>query len=645
MKINNLIETNNFIDYLKILLSFSKRYTIMISASDTAVGLSFTDKHQALLLKLGLNINLIEQYGLGYAVLIDEGKVLLERLTTVPEEFIEEKLILNDIEIELISVGFFAPRRNCGLLKINGKNYSPNLRGLNIVVFDKVTGYVLDAVNFDTFTESFACRRPQQIIDGVNKFLELHPKVSFICFNRPAFPSKNRTENEEFIVRKSIGRADILNNLDKPVFAINNYYDVEGIKEVLNAPKSYHNINGVRKFEDIQGRYVNTAGGHRITLDQPSDAEKTIFLLGGCHIFGVGASDEHTIATFLQKLLNRSFPARKIIVQNYGYYLMEVKDAKSGEELKILNDLPVKPGDIILWNFSAIPNLPRIDMADSCYEPRNQEIYTDTMHMTPDGYLLTAKKLFQGLMDMNLFSSEKDILIQERSSRKYQEQLSQKNEYGFNQTENLELEAYKDILKEYYEAAFTKIIGSIVMNCNPFTLGHRYLIEQALQQCDFLVIFVVEEEKSEFSFDDRLYMVDEGTKDLENVVVIPSGRFIISTLTFSEYFNKSEIQDRTVDTSLDLSIFAREIAPCLHITKRFVGEEPMDNITKQYNENMKRILPEYGIELIEIPRMEKDGMAVSASRVRELMKKQEYEMVQELVPKTTYDYLLEIFAK
>ncbi|EFA28598.1 ABC transporter, ATP-binding protein, partial [Haemophilus influenzae HK1212] len=38
--------------------------------------------------------------------------------------------------------------------------------------------------------------------------------------------------------------------------------------------------------------------------------------------------------------------------------------------------------------------------------------------------------------------------------------------------------------------------GSIVMNANPFTLGHRYLIEQALQQCDHLHLFIVGEDAS-----------------------------------------------------------------------------------------------------------------------------------------------------
>lgn len=507
------------------------------------------------------------------------------------------------------------------------------MRGLNIVVFDKVTRYLLDAVNFDTLSEVFACHRPKQIIDGVNSFLKNHPGVSFVCFNRPSFPTKNRTKNEEFIVNNSIGRVTILNNLDKPIFAIHNYYDVEGIKEVLRAPKSYHDINGVRRFEDIQGKYVNTIGGHRVTLEQPKDGKRTIFLLGGCHIFGVGASDSHTIATFLQKLLNKTYPKQKFIVQNYGYYLMEAKDVRTGEELNILNNLPVKSGDIILWNFAPIPDYPFINMANSSYEERENEIFTDTMHLTPDGYLLMAKELFKGIIELNI--------LQEGTYSKTQNKW--KNNYGFNKFQCEELQAYKQILKNFYHETFIKTIGAVVMNCNPFTYGHRYLIEEALKQCDYLVIFLVEEELSFFSFDERIALVDEGTKDLENIVVIPSGRFIISSLTFSEYFNKSEIQDRIIDTSLDITVFAREIAPCLNITKRFVGEEPIDKITKQYNESMKKILPEYGIEFIEIPRMKAVDMVISASKVRQAIEERDHTLLKQFVPDTTYEFLLEKF--
>lgn len=204
-----------------------------------------------------------------------------------------------------------------------------------------------------------------------------------------------------------------------------------------------------------------------------------------------------------------------------------------------------------------------------------------------------------------------------------------------------ELSDYKKALADWYHQTFSVTMGSVVMNCNPFTLGHRYLVEKALTQCDFLIIFVVQEDKSRFPFADRLRMVKEGVADLKNVAVFPSGRFVLSSLTFSEYFNKSELQDRIIDTSLDVTVFAREIAPCLHITKRFAGEEPFDAVTRQYNETMHRILPEYGIEFVEISRTTdaKGETIISASRVRELLEKKDYDSIRTLVPESTLWYL------
>lgn len=183
------------------------------------------------------------------------------------------------------------------------------------------------------------------------------------------------------------------------------------------------------------------------------------------------------------------------------------------------------------------------------------------------------------------------------------------------------------------------------MNCNPFTLGHRYLIEYALNKVEKLYVFVVEEDKSIFSFSDRIELVKKGTADLENVVVIPSGKFIISSLTFSGYFNKAKLQDSTIDPSIDVELFGKEIAPQLGITVRFAGEEPLDNVTRQYNETMARILPQYGIEFDVIPRKETNDGIISASRVRKLLEKKNFEAIKQLVPITTLKYLKEKYGK
>ena len=182
------------------------------------------------------------------------------------------------------------------------------------------------------------------------------------------------------------------------------------------------------------------------------------------------------------------------------------------------------------------------------------------------------------------------------------------------------------------------------MNCNPFTLGHLHLVEYAAAQVARLYIFVVEEDKSEFPFADRFELVRRGVKNFPNVEVLPSGKFIISQQTFSGYFNKAALQDVQVDSSLDVEIFATEIAPTLGITIRFAGEEPTDSVTRQYNETMRRILPRHGVELCEIPRKTFGGDPISASTVRELVKRGDFDTIKNLVPETTLDYLRQRFV-
>ena len=137
-------------------------------------------------------------------------------------------------------------------------------------------------------------------------------------------------------------------------------------------------------------------------------------------------------------------------------------------------------------------------------------------------------------------------------------------------------------------------------------------------------------------------MIQKGTADLPNVVVLPSGNFIISAVTFPGYFYKDNLKETKIDCSNDLNVFAQYIAPALNIKVRFAGEEPLDPVTKQYNEGMAEILPQHGMEFCEIPRKQDDeGVGViSASRVRKLLKEKNFEGLKKLVPQTTLDYLL-----
>ena len=182
----------------------------------------------------------------------------------------------------------------------------------------------------------------------------------------------------------------------------------------------------------------------------------------------------------------------------------------------------------------------------------------------------------------------------------------------------------------------TPLRGVVVMNCNPFTLGHRYLIEQAAKQVERLFVMVVREDCSLFSYAERKAMVEQGVAHLENVTVIDGSEYAISQATFPTYFLKR--LDDAADTQmlLDLDLFRRHIAPALGTTVRFIGTEPTDRLTRRYNQLMHEVLA----DVRETARLEKEGNAVSASRVRKAMEQGDMSTIRQLVPPTTLPYII-----
>ena len=181
---------------------------------------------------------------------------------------------------------------------------------------------------------------------------------------------------------------------------------------------------------------------------------------------------------------------------------------------------------------------------------------------------------------------------------------------------------------------------AIVMNANPFTLGHRYLVEQAAVTASTLYVIAVREDRSVFSYSERLGMIQEGCKGLDNVVVVEGSDYAISELTFPTYFLKQVTDATDTHITLDLDLFASHIAPALGVTTRMVGSEPIDALTCRYNELMQQQLPQHGITVKTVQRLEQDGAAVSASRVRQALADGSLSQAAALVPASTVPYLI-----
>ena len=181
--------------------------------------------------------------------------------------------------------------------------------------------------------------------------------------------------------------------------------------------------------------------------------------------------------------------------------------------------------------------------------------------------------------------------------------------------------------------------GAAVMNCDPFTLGHQYLIEAAAAECEKLYVFVLSEDRSRFSSRDRLQMVSLGTAHLPNVTVLPTGPYLISAATFPTYFLKDREAAGQVHCQLDIAIFTQHFAPRFNLRTRYVGTEPLSPMTAQYNAALREVLPPLGIQVRELPRRTLSELPVSASAVRAALDAGQWETVKALVPPTTFHYL------
>lgn len=405
-----------------------------------------------------------------------------------------------------------------------------------------------------------------------------------------------------------------------------------------------------RGLLDFQNDYVHIIAGRRVTVGVPSSSHNKIYTTGACTIRGTGVEDAHTVASYLQASINASYPECYEVV-NLGIG----RGSTIMDDFAILKEVIFEPGDIVIlgsWAFnlirdySFIDNVENVIVVDSnAYINRHcngREWYTDDpQHTVAYGNEMLSAAIYQSLIGCDFLSLNK-----RKFKVKILDNVENLKKGDRINIESPEFKVYIETLKKYRkDDADKKKVGSIVMNCNPFTLGHRFLIETAAKQVDYLYIFVVEENKSYFTFKDRIELVKKGTADLSNVIVLPSGNFIISAVTFPGYFYKDNLEDVIIDPSNDVNLFAESIAPVLNIKVRFAGEEPLDPITCQYNKTMKERLPFYGMQFVVIPRKEEGSQVISASRVRKCYEKGDFKSILNLVPPTTYDYLFKRYTK
>jgi len=480
---------------------------------------------------------------------------------------------------------------------------------------------------------------------------ELQKKGHKVCYCRTpcAEDIENKSVWEKFVVE---------NNIVAGNFGQDRYpqaFELSGLNKKYNSLAEYNaavlsNATKAQGFEVKKDYYLERLlvneqpAQSRFVANSPLNYEQTVYMYGNSAVAGIGLEERDSSPSALQAILNQTGKVCRVLNLGVdGQWMRElthrIADSKldSNSVVVVVVCHPMED-QLLLQEMFRENNLPYCDTVDYFQRPHNfGEVFFNAHHLNHTGNRKVAEIIYQKLFVSDSASMEPV----ERVS--FYQPLSERPEIV---DEYYDPVAQSAVFRKYIQEISSQRkqgvsnIGAIVMNCNPFTLGHQHIIETCAAQVDWLYVFVVEEDRSVFPFCDRLKLVEQGTTHLPNVGVLPSGSFMISTLTFPEYFRKDDMKELVIDPSADVELFGRYIAPALGITVRFAGEEPLDPITAQYNETMARILPNLGIRFEVLKRKEVDGIPVSASCVRELLSKGEYSEIQKYVPETTMDYLL-----
>lgn len=374
----------------------------------------------------------------------------------------------------------------------------------------------------------------------------------------------------------------------------------------------------------MENRNISSLNGLGMFDILEEERENTIYLIGPCVVWQTDMMANDTILANVQRLAD-SYRPGKYKVKSVSTSFEQFNHIK-----KAIESLNLHEGDMVLFVYchsTLTGHENYLDLKD-LFDARNGERWfsDECVHVNQLGSRRIAEYMFEHFISKHFYTGERKPVWNGALTAEEQAAVNQYTE-------------------QYSDMKRNGKCGAIVMNCNPYTKGHDYLIREARKRVDWLYVFVVEEDKSFISFEDRFRIVSENTRKYENVIVVPSGKVILSMNTLPTYFMKETNQDLVVDAGADLKLFGLGIAPYFNISVRFVGEEPKDNITNQYNRSMEKMLPLYGIEFVEIPRKTDDeGNVISASRVRESLKKKDYDKLQEIVPKETYRYLVERFG-
>ena len=370
------------------------------------------------------------------------------------------------------------------------------------------------------------------------------------------------------------------------------------------------------RLRDVKSPYINVKNGERRTVGQPEDYTRTIFFYGPCLIIGSYVGDQYTIESCLQRMINEA--GYKVRVVNLGCWggnvscvsrMISTLISEGDMIVALLEDLDISEEGfrrIDLWETIEKHQIPSKWMLDMPYHVN---------HHVCDIY---AKEIFDEIFDEDYRDKEASEEFISQELDVIDKFFTKKYFYG------VDLDRYDSV-------------ACIITNGNPFTNGHRYLLETASKDMDHVYLLCVQEDASIFSYPERYAMAYEAVKDLENVTLIPSGLFVGNVTGFPAYYARIYTKDTRAQARSHVEAYA-SIARLLKATHRYIGEEPMDKITNEINIACREILPKYGIETVILKRKEEDGTMITGTLVRTLAENNDGEIAK-YVPKGTKDII------
>ena len=379
------------------------------------------------------------------------------------------------------------------------------------------------------------------------------------------------------------------------------------------------------RLMDTQSEYVNIENGERKTVGQPDDYTRTIFFYGACLPIGAYVSDEHTMESYLQAMLNEK--GYKVRVVNYGSWggnvacfgRMATSFIREGDIVVLLLEEFNMTGEdaLNLWEPLEKNDVPSERLG---HTPAEAEWLLDNpFHCNHHVMKCYAEAIFEKLFPEGYEDPEERLPAIRRQPGAVQQFYTDKYFFG-------------------WDAGGAKEICGCSINGNPFTNGHLHLIRTASEMMDHVILFSIQEKSDGFTFPERYAMAYDAAKQFSNVTVVPSGVFLSNVTLFPAYYAKVYEGDVREQAETHIETYA-EVARLLGIGYRMVGEEPFDAVTNEINKAMISLMPGLGLKPLVIKRLELDGQVVSGSNARKLAEEKREEELARIIPPTTMKVL------